>query len=204
MFLAIDTSGNVLSLCIFNSQKTIKYIESNQLSSEEVASLVQKVIKEQKLSVNEIKAVFTSLGPGSFTGIKSCVSFAKVLSYAIDCPVYGFNSLDILATDYLLKQEDEKHNIVASINAYNKQAYVKVFDCKLNPLSDIKTIKAEELEDFAKKHGNAKIVGYEAEKESKYYANALAMAKLATLNLENLEEFKDLTPYYLKNPYKKI
>ncbi len=205
MFLAIDTSNNILSLCVFDSQRTIKYIESTTLSSEDIATLVQQVVKEEKISTKDIKAIFTSLGPGSFTGIKSCVSFAKVLSYAINCPVYGFNSLDILASDYLLKQKNTpNNNIIASINAYNKQTYVQAFDSSnINKLSNIETIKTEELDNFARKYNNAKIVGYKEGEESKYYANALAISKLASINQANIEAFKDLTPYYIKNPYKK-
>ena len=36
-------------------------------------------------------------GPGSYTGTRLAVAIAKTLAQVQNCPVYGFNSLDIIS-----------------------------------------------------------------------------------------------------------
>ena len=58
---------------------------------------IVSILKENNLFVQDIDAIATNIGPGSFTGIRACVTVARVMAQQLNCKAVGVSSLEILA-----------------------------------------------------------------------------------------------------------
>jgi tRNA threonylcarbamoyladenosine biosynthesis protein TsaB len=59
--------------------------------------VVDGLLRKANVAPRELRLVAVSMGPGSFTGLRIGVTFAKTLAYAVGCPVVGINSLHVVA-----------------------------------------------------------------------------------------------------------
>ena len=55
------------------------------------------ILKQNKLTMQDIDVIGTNIGPGSFTGIRACVTVARVIAQQVECPLVGVSSLEILS-----------------------------------------------------------------------------------------------------------
>ncbi len=81
-------------------------------------------------------------GPGSFTGLRIGVTTAKMLGYAIGCPVVALNALDVIARQARDETADRLDTI---LNAQRKQLFVRSYE-RLNgnwhPCSEVEILES--------------------------------------------------------------
>ena len=65
-------------------------------SLEHGLAAVDTVLSEARLGASDLDAVAVGLGPGSFTGLRIAVSYAKGLALGLSRPLVGVSSYDIL------------------------------------------------------------------------------------------------------------
>lgn len=97
--LAVETTGAFASVALMDGDRIIGHIQGNDRFShlQNLMPQVDTVIKESKLSLDDIAAIAVSDGPGSFTGIRIGVSSARALSQILDIPCVPVSSLEALA-----------------------------------------------------------------------------------------------------------
>ena len=97
--LAIDTSGNHLSIVLFYNDKVISMHDKNINLKHSVTLLpaLEDMLENNGVSLSEIDVFCSVIGPGSFTGIRIGVSTVKALAYAFDKKVLQVTSFDVLA-----------------------------------------------------------------------------------------------------------
>ena len=97
--LAIDTSGNHLSIVLFYNDKVISMHDKNINLKHSVTLLpaLEDMLENNGVSLSEIDVFCSVIGPGSFTGIRIGVSIVKALAYAFDKKVLQVTSFDVLA-----------------------------------------------------------------------------------------------------------
>ncbi len=88
---------------------------------ERLAPLAQAVMAEAGLSFDSIERVGVTVGPGSFTGLRVGVAFAKGLASALGCATVGIGVLEALAADC-------EGLTFAAIDARRDQLYLQGFD----------------------------------------------------------------------------
>src|SRR3982751_1272707 len=66
---------------------------------ERLAPMAQQVMREAGLSFDKLDRIAVTVGPGSFTGLRVGIAFAKGLSAALDIPAAGVGTLEALAGD---------------------------------------------------------------------------------------------------------
>ena len=110
MILTIETSTEICSVGIANEGQTISLRESNKGRdhASRVATFTAELLKESGISAEELSAVAVSMGPGSYTGLRIGVSFAKGLCYGLDIPLIGVGTLDSLCA---VAREDYAHGL---------------------------------------------------------------------------------------------
>jgi tRNA threonylcarbamoyladenosine biosynthesis protein TsaB len=61
-----------------------------------LAPVVEQVMREAGVGFADLDRIAVIVGPGSFTGVRVGVSFARALALALDIPVVGVSSLEAL------------------------------------------------------------------------------------------------------------
>ena len=158
-----------------------------------------------------------SKGPGSFTGLRIGVSSAKGFAYALDIPLISCNTLDCLATGFLMSNTIAKDDlIIPMIDARRKEVYMKVIDPSLNSITEIeaKIIDGDSFSEYTKAGRRVHLTGDGAAKFEKEFADnanvliykdtypsASFMLSSAWQSFQN-NTFEDLAyfePFYLKD-----
>ena len=96
--LAIESSSRKLSIGLKKEAKITKLF-SNKIndSANSLPVLSKKIIKDASLSFQDLDAICISSGPGSFTGLRVGMSYAKGIALALNIPVIPISTFDILA-----------------------------------------------------------------------------------------------------------
>ena len=100
IILHIETATKNCSVALSHSGKLLALKENyseNYSHSEQLHVLIQKVLKKADMQASFIDAVAVSKGPGSYTGLRIGVAAAKGICFALDLPLIGINSLEVLA-----------------------------------------------------------------------------------------------------------
>jgi tRNA threonylcarbamoyladenosine biosynthesis protein TsaB len=58
---------------------------------------VQRVLSLVNAKSADLTGVAVAIGPGSFSGVRTALSAAKSIAYALELPIWGVPSLDVLA-----------------------------------------------------------------------------------------------------------
>jgi tRNA threonylcarbamoyladenosine biosynthesis protein TsaB len=99
ILLAIDTSTRNVGLALFDGTQVLAEYTWNSADHHtvELAPAVQDLMTRVHVNFGSIRAIGVALGPGSFTGLRIGLAFAKGIALALKIPVIGIPSLDILA-----------------------------------------------------------------------------------------------------------
>ncbi len=191
--LLLDSSNTSLSVGIESNGLLLGYTsyESWQSQSEHMIPEIDKLLKKFNLSKKDISAVITSIGPGSYTGVRIALTIAKVIGLCLDVPIYPVSSLRVL-------KDNEKPSICL-INARSNRSYFGVYEGSKIIINDcIKT--NEEVLDYIKEHpsysicGNASYLGYE-NKDTNICLQMVSLLK----DLESVKDSLGLKPIYLND-----
>lgn len=70
-----------------NGKKHKDFLKDSR--SENIVSLIDKSLKENKIEPKDLNEIRVNVGPGSFTGIRIGISIANALGFALGIPVNG-------------------------------------------------------------------------------------------------------------------
>ncbi|HVN56327.1 MAG TPA: tRNA (adenosine(37)-N6)-threonylcarbamoyltransferase complex dimerization subunit type 1 TsaB [Anaerolineaceae bacterium] len=98
MLLAIDTSTRWVGLALYSGAAVTGEMvwESQNHHTVEVAPALQTMLKRNGVAQDDLRAIGVALGPGSFTSLRIGLGLAKGLALALNIPVIGIPTLDIL------------------------------------------------------------------------------------------------------------
>ncbi len=99
--LTFDTALDKTYVALFNDSAKVftEIIESTE-DKYHSAFLIQNLVdllKEHSLTLKDIGVIGVNIGPGSFTGIRACLTIARVIAQQLNCPLVGVPSLEILS-----------------------------------------------------------------------------------------------------------
>lgn len=144
IILHIETSTQNCSVSISKGNELLCLCEeiTEDLShSEKLHVFVSWALEGAGVTLQEIDAVAVSLGAGSYTGLRIGLSAAKGFCVALDIPLIGLNTLEILAQN---ADFEEYENIVVALDARRMEIFTQVFDGNKNKLTDAKALIVEE------------------------------------------------------------
>lgn len=125
MILALDTCLGACSVAILDGD-TVRAARSEPMTrghQERIAVLAHEVATEAGVKFSGLTRIAVTVGPGSFTGLRVGLSFAKGLATALSVPCVGVNTLEALAASV------EATGFVAGVlDAKMGQVYLQVFD----------------------------------------------------------------------------
>lgn len=138
VILNIETSTKVCSAAVTAEGMIMRHFEDYEGRNH--AALLSDFIKGclDFLAEKELKldAVAVSMGPGSYTGLRIGLSEAKGLCYALDIPLIGVNTLELMATRVMFSTDsvDPDSILVPMIDARRMEVYTAAYDFGLAEL----------------------------------------------------------------------
>ena len=195
-YLYIDTSSAYLYTGIVEEDKLLiekkKYLE-HELSKESLY-IVSEMFDEANLSVDDIDKIIVVNGPGSFTGIRIGLTFAKVYAWAKKIEVTSISSLDAMAISTNIST-----NKVPMLNARRGYVYTGIYSKDNELLFDNSYFKLDEFMNSLNKLDDYKIISNDEEIELdkiEYNPNILEIVSYYK-NKESINPH-ELNPNYLK------
>lgn len=90
MYIVLKQDNRILASKIVLNQ-------DNKYHSAFLISTIQEVLSTNNIKPQDINLIAVNIGPGSFTGIRACVTVARVMAQQLDCKAVGISSLEILS-----------------------------------------------------------------------------------------------------------
>lgn len=222
LILCIETGTDICSVALSRDGKMVALRESDMGKdhARKVGVFTQELLRENGIEPDELDAVAVGKGPGSYTGLRIGVSFAKGLCYALGIPLIAIDSLRSLAACLveevevgILDIEDwEQTALCPMIDARRMEVYAELFDVKLNPLSEVvaEVVTDRSFYDILLTHKKLVIFGNGAEKCSGIleWAECVSVAPSARglcaeaerkLQAGQTEDVAYFEPFYLKD-----
>lgn len=224
LLLHIDTAGTRALVGFSQNQVVLatKFNEQTNKHAEFVQVAIQELTETLQLTLDEIDAIVVTLGPGSYTGLRVGLASAKGLAFALDKPLIGLSTLELLAKAALhqikeneKKEQEKQYRIFAMIDARRMEIFGAIYDTQLQPLEEEKsTILDEAYLQQLVQNGPVVCIGSAVTKTKLITShpnltfldieyNALEMMQLGEIKFAN-NQFENLaycTPSYLKEYY---
>ena len=138
VIINIETSTRVCSAAVTAEGMVLRHYED--FDGRNHAALLSDYLKGclDFLADKELKpdAVAVSLGPGSYTGLRIGLSEAKGLCYALDIPLIGISTLQLMATRVMFSTDEVSADsiLVPMIDARRMEVYTAAYDFGLDEL----------------------------------------------------------------------
>lgn len=99
LLLAFDTATPAVTVALHDGAAVIaaESAVDGRRHGELLAALIAKLLAGAGAASPDLTAVAVGTGPGPYTGLRAGLMTARALSSALDIPVYGICSLDVLA-----------------------------------------------------------------------------------------------------------
>ena len=199
IIMVIDTSSPECVVGLFDGADGT-FIEKRSLSqnnhAELLFSVMDSTLKEFGVDFDEVSHIVAIVGPGSFTGLRASLAAVQGLKLSTNITVHGVSLLELQA--YLMLTGNsipESTNIMSIIEVPRANSvFYQVFNSVLLPLTEVKLMKSEELDEY--NDGNV------ITKHSCELANtttSMAAAKLLLYKIENNLPATELSPIYARS-----
>ena len=144
--LAFDSAAKIASVAVMADEKIIASfsIDNGLTQSELLLPMAEDMLKSLGLTFGDIGLLATSVGPGSFTGVRIGVSLVKGLAFGRNIPCVGVSTLDGLAENL----NGLSGIIVPCMDARRSQVYTAVYSSdgeKIKKLTEDMAIPITEL-----------------------------------------------------------
>jgi tRNA threonylcarbamoyladenosine biosynthesis protein TsaB len=99
MLLAVDTSTRMIGAALYDGVQVVAETtwKSRNHHTIELAPAVAVILESTEIEFAALKVVGVAIGPGSFTGLRIGLAFAKGLAFSLSIPIIGIPTLDVLA-----------------------------------------------------------------------------------------------------------
>lgn len=116
--LFIETAINLGAIKVVDGKNSypLMLIDKHKPSNELMLD-INNYLESASLTLKDLTAIFSGLGPGSFLGARNGLITAKALSFGLDIPLYGTSSMS-----FYTPQEPGKYYVIT--DAKSKGVYV--------------------------------------------------------------------------------
>ena len=219
--LAVETSGRTGSIALGRGSSLIAEHSFTGMMrhSAELFASVKKLFHEAKIPITELKKVFITIGPGSFTGLRISLTLAKMMNLANETKIIPISTMNVIAANTLPLYNTEKpiKRLATVLDAKRKQFYIAVFEKNGSQLEKIHDDCLMNAKDFIEKFSdpdNPIILlgegllyykdsfineGIELLDEKYWYPKAAKLYEIGS-KTDNFANAATLQPLYLRQP----
>ena len=147
MILAFDSTAKVASVALMRGGLTVAEYSVNcgLTQSELLLPMAESVLKSLKLEFSDVDVFATSVGPGSFTGVRIGISLIKGLAFGRKSPCVAVSTLEALAENLV----PLSGILVPCMDARRNQVYTATFRCDGEKAERLTPDRAISLDDLA-------------------------------------------------------
>ena len=147
MLLAVDTSTQTIGVALYDGVQILSEMiwNSDKYHTVELAPTVESLIDRAGIALNDLRVVAVALGPGSFTGLRIGLAFAKGMALAKHLEIIGVPTLDILAASQPL----DKLPMAAVLHAGRGRLAVGWYKNKNNSWKSVKDVQVQTSRELA-------------------------------------------------------
>ncbi|MEN1969467.1 tRNA (adenosine(37)-N6)-threonylcarbamoyltransferase complex dimerization subunit type 1 TsaB [Lentibacillus sp. N15] len=146
--LAIDTSNQVLGVALMKDDILVGEFVTNIKKNHSVRLMpaIDQLMRETDMTPDMLDKIAVAKGPGSFTGVRIGLATAKAMAWALDIPVTGVSSLEVLA----YQGRFSNRLICPFFDARRANVYAGLFQWQGNQLQTVKQEQNVAMTDWLK------------------------------------------------------
>lgn len=101
LVLGIDTSLDACSVAVVRGSETLADLHETMTrgQAERLAPMAREAVQQAGVTFSDIDRIAVTTGPGSFTGVRVGLSFARALALSLNKPCIGVSTLEALALE---------------------------------------------------------------------------------------------------------
>ena len=190
MYVTLAEDENIISSKIVTNQ-------DNKYHSAFLISTIRELLKNNNLTPQDLSAIGTNIGPGSFTGIRACTTVARMMAQQLNIPAAGISSLEILA-----QLNNTPNPTMVALDARKNCAYLYI-DKKIHgaiQLEEIEKLQHDKQYYLITDDKLQKVLGGISYQQGEYKLGEI----LAKLTYKKLQEksckWQELKPLYIQPP----
>ena len=126
--LGLDTAMAACSAAVIDTQSPLPlaeaYVPMERGHAEALPPMVAEVMSASGLAFRDIDRIAVTVGPGTFTGVRIGLAFARGLGLALGVPVIGIDSLSAIAAN-----EPANAPLLIVSDARNDEVYAALLSC---------------------------------------------------------------------------
>jgi tRNA threonylcarbamoyladenosine biosynthesis protein TsaB len=127
--LGLDTSTSIASLALLAGGRVAAAVERPVTShGAALPGAIDELIRAAGLTIGDVGAIAVGTGPGSFTGLRIGLSYAKGVALASGCAVVGVPGFDAMALAALARNNVETGRLVCVVvDARKGEVYAALY-----------------------------------------------------------------------------
>jgi len=129
VLLALDTATPAVTVALHDGERVVAAhtVVDARRHGELLAPAITAVLDEAWVPRQDVTAIAVGVGPGPFTGLRVGLVTARTLALALEIPVYGVCTLDVLAAEAVATGAVDGPFLVAT-DARRKEVYWASYD----------------------------------------------------------------------------
>ena len=153
LLLALEASGDALSVALINHGGCLafKHHYARFGHAKYLVDMVEDVMADAFFS--DLTHIAAGCGPGSFTGLRVCLSAAKGYVLATSASALGVNCLAALALDVITKSQTQQRQLgplLCFADTRRNSLFAQEFDQQANILSPVRDIPFDQISAYIK------------------------------------------------------
>jgi tRNA threonylcarbamoyl adenosine modification protein YeaZ len=205
VLLAFDTATPYVTVALYDVDRAERAVVAELRSArpmqhgEQLAPLIQQALSEAGIVRQDLTALAVGVGPGPFTGLRVGLVTARTLAFALEIPVYGVCSLDVVAVEAALGPRPVGTGFVVATDARRKEVYLASYDDQGRRLTGPDVVRPAAAATGVPVAGGGAVLYPDAFPDARP-PTAPSAAWLARVVAGELAELHDPEPMYLRRP----
>jgi len=153
MILSIDTATEQASVCISKDGEVINTLINDYQKDHAgwVQVAINSLLQKEGITMQQLKAVAVTAGPGSYTGLRVGMATAKGLCFALQIPLITINTLQVMAYGAITQWRSKAESVqlplgyCPMIDARRMEVFTAVYNEDLQEIVSPKAMILDEL-----------------------------------------------------------
>lgn len=139
IILAVETATSACSAALLvEGHLYARFEQTNNAHTQLILPMIDALLKESKISLQELDAIAVGRGPGSFTGVRIAVSCAQGLGFGLNIPIYPISTLEALCLQAQANHDEDEPEpviVLTALDARMHEIYAAAYNLEKNHIA---------------------------------------------------------------------